>query len=247
MPRFFILLILCFLSNCVSATLHSNNEQSQLPYRNIAYSIQVGSFKKLENAGKLVDSLNKKGLDAFFFKYNGVYKVRFGNYANANLAKLQAAKYKKQGLISDFFLVHPETYAINSVSARKQSKAHSIRANIVVDAHNYIGTPYKWGGTSSSGFDCSGLVRAVYRLNGLDLPRISQEQFRAGKFVLKAKLQQGDLVFFVTNNGTAINHVGIYIGNGEFIHAPGSGKSVTKAKLDNSYWKRAYKGARTYF
>lgn len=214
-------------------------------YANIVYSIQVGSFKSLENAWNLSNLLSKKGLDAFFFKQDGVYKVRFGNFSSADIARKQAMNYRKHGIISDFFIVNPKTYAIN-LKENQSKKFHMVRKTLVENAHSYMGTPYKWGGSSSSGFDCSGLARAVYRLNGLDLPRISQDQFHAGKFVLKANLQQGDLVFFTTNNGKSVNHVGIYIGNGEFIHAPGTGKTVTKAKLDSVYWKKAYKGARTY-
>ena len=86
----------------------------------------------------------------------------------------------------------------------------------------------------------------MYQLNGLSLPRISRDQFNTGKFVLKSHLQAGDLVFFTTNKSKVVNHVGIYIGNGKFIHAPGKGKKVTIANLENNYWKRVYRGARKY-
>ncbi len=218
-----------------------NNQNIQ----HISYTIQVGSFKKLENAGKLSDSLNKKGLDAFFFKENEMYKVRFGNYNNLEQAKKIAQKYKNQKIIGNFFVINPQTYAINKNTSQTK-KDHFVRTNISKDAHQYIGVPYKWGGTSSNGFDCSGLTRAVYRLNGLNLPRTSREQFNTGNFVLKKNLKVGDLVFFTTNNGKQINHVGIYIGNNQFIHAPGKGKKVKKANLDSKYWIKVYKGARTY-
>lgn len=240
----FIFSIYFFL--CFANATSSKNKTTQSSYSNIAYSVQVGSFNNLENAGNLSNLLNKKGLDSFFFKQDGAYKVRFGNFSGADIARKQAMKYKRQGLITNFFIVNPKTYAIN-LKEKQGKKLDMVRKTLVSNAHSYIGTPYKWGGSSSSsGFDCSGLTRAVYRLNGLDLPRVSQEQFRAGKFILRTNLQQGDLVFFTTNNSKSINHVGIYIGNGEFIHAPGTGKTVTKAKLNSPYWKKVYKGARTY-
>lgn len=231
-------LYLCFILLSLNIVFAKNTQ-----VKHVAYSIQVGSFSELKNAGNLADSLNKMGLDAFFFKEKGMYKVRFGNYKDSETARKAANTYKKKHIIDDFFIISPQSYAIN----QHKTKANSnVRNNISKDAHQYIGVPYKWGGTTSSGFDCSGLVRAVYRLNGLTLPRTSLEQYNSGKFVAKAKLQIGDLVFF-TNNGKNINHVGIYIGNDQFIHAPGKGKKVTKANLNNNYWVKSYRGARSYF
>ncbi|RDU67688.1 hydrolase [Helicobacter didelphidarum] len=232
-----------FISVNLQATTQSLAKDSTIS--NIAYSIQVGSFQKLENAGKLADSLNKNGLDAFFFKENGMYKVRFGNYKSSNEAKDMALKFQKQHLIDKFFIINPTSYSMNQQVSQKD-KAKNTRYNLSKRAHEYLGVPYKWGGESSSGFDCSGLVRAVYKLNGMSLPRTSRDQFNTGSFVLKSNLQIGDLVFFTTNNGQAVNHVGIYIGNGKFIHAPGKGKKVVIANLDSSYWKKVYRGARKY-
>lgn len=212
---------------------------------NLAYSIQVGSFKKLENAGNLAESLNKKGLDAFFFKENDMYKVRFGNYKDSKNAKNHALKLQQAKIIDEFIIINPQSYAMNQ-NLPKQNKVHTIRTNLAKSAHQYLGVPYKWGGVNTSGFDCSGLVRAVYKLNGITLPRISKDQFNAGKFVSQSKLQVGDLVFFSTNKGKSVNHVGIYIGNGKFIHAPGKGKKVMVANLHANYWKKTYKGARDY-
>nr|QGT50440.1 peptidoglycan-binding protein [uncultured Helicobacter sp.] len=234
---FMIVLIILICTGCASL-----NAQ-----KSVAYSVQVGSFKEVNNAGKLVDSLNAKGLDAFLFKENNMYKVRFGDYRSAELAKAEAFKYQQQNLIDVFFIVSPQKYAINQkkYSSEKQ-KNHDVREDIVESAYQYIGVPYKWGGTSDSGFDCSGLTHAVYRLNGIVLPRASYEQYDDGKSVSKDKLQKGDLVFFITNKGRRINHVGIYVGDNEFIHAPSKGKSVSKARLDSTYWTKAYKGARSY-
>jgi cell wall-associated NlpC family hydrolase len=85
-----------------------------------------------------------------------------------------------------------------------------------------------------------------YRLNGLNLPRVSHQQFKKGRAVAKTGLRKGDLVFFATRGGKQINHVGLYIGDGNFIHAPRTGKTVRIASLSNSFFMRTYAGARTY-
>jgi len=87
----------------------------------------------------------------------------------------------------------------------------------------------------------------VYQLNGLELPRSSRAQWRTGSFVNKSELEKGNLVFFRTTTSRRISHVGIYDGNGQFIHAPGKGKRVRRSSLNSRYYKAHYAGARTYF
>ncbi len=85
-----------------------------------------------------------------------------------------------------------------------------------------------------------------YRLNGLNLPRVSRNQFKAGKWVSKSKLRPGDLVFFATKGGKRVTHVGMYVGRGEFIHAPRTGKNVRIEKMSNTFFAKTYVGGRTY-
>jgi cell wall-associated NlpC family hydrolase len=87
----------------------------------------------------------------------------------------------------------------------------------------------------------------VYRLNGLELPRRAIAQYRTGEPVARQSLREGDLVFFATGRRGQVSHVGIYAGQGKFIHAPGRGKSIRTASLDNGYFRSRYKGARRYF
>lgn len=116
--------------------------------------------------------------------------------------------------------------------------------SFVDQALAHLGTRYKYGGESPSGFDCSGLVWYVAQQSlGIKLPRTSAEQAKQGVQVSRSELQRGDLVFFNTM-GRRYSHVGIYLGGGEFVHAPSTGGKVRIEKLSANYWKSRYNGAR---
>ncbi|MCS7065199.1 MAG: LysM peptidoglycan-binding domain-containing C40 family peptidase [Fimbriimonadales bacterium] len=120
----------------------------------------------------------------------------------------------------------------------------SVTARRVLEiASRYLGRPYRYGGSSSRGFDCSGFALHVYRSVGVNLPHSSSAQARVGKPVPRHQLQPGDLVFFRTR-GRRISHVGIYIGNGKFIHASSARGRVRIDSLNEGYYKRRYAGAR---
>jgi len=105
------------------------------------------------------------------------------------------------------------------------------------------GAPYRNGGSTPDGFDCSGFVQYVFELNGLAVPRATREQFRMGRSIDRDHLAPGDLVFFSTVAPGA-SHVGIAIGNDEFVHAPSSRGVVRVERLSADYWRRRYIGAR---
>ncbi len=114
---------------------------------------------------------------------------------------------------------------------------------VIATAKKYIGIPYLWGGTSPAGFDCSGFTQYVFKQNGISLSRTCETQYQQGSYVSKANLQPGDLVFFQNTYKNGISHVGIYIGDGNFIHSSSS-KGITITALSSSYWAPKYYGAR---
>lgn len=118
-------------------------------------------------------------------------------------------------------------------------------SGLVFTAMGFLGVPYRSGGnTEASGFDCSGLVRAIYQQTvGLVLPRKAEQQAAATEKIERADLQPGDLVFFNTMR-RAFSHVGIYVGEGKFIHAPKPGGQVRVEDMGLSYWSRRFDGAR---
>ena len=212
----------------------------------LGYSIQVGAFANLDNAVRLSKALERRGLDAYYFVHKtGLYKVRFGNFPTRKAARKKAEAVRAAGIIDAYYLVSPKEYAV--VKQRKRGGRSYLRNEIVGTAKKFIGVPYRWGGSSRrQGFDCSGLTMVVYQLNGLNLPRSSREQYRVGTPIRRSQLSQGDLVFFATSGGRRVSHVGIYVGNGRFIHAPSRGKRIRTELLTKKYFKTRYVGARTY-
>jgi len=212
----------------------------------LGYSVQVGAFANLDNAVRLSEALESYGLDAYYFVHEtGLYKVRFGDFPTKEAARRQAEHARAAGIIDEYWIVSPADYAVRK--QRKYGGRIDLRSEIVGTAKRFIGTPYRWGGTSpAEGFDCSGLTMVVYQLNGLKLPRSSRQQYRAGIPIDRNELLQGDLVFFATSGGRRISHVGIYVGKGRFIHAPGRGKKIRSSLLTRRYYKSRYMGARTY-
>lgn len=216
----------------------------QLP--RLGFSIQVGAFSHVENAARLSEALRKSGYPATYLAAKtDLYKVRFGDFASRKAALRKAQELKLQRVIEEFYIVKPEEYAAGK---HQILGADFLRDEIVKTAHSFLGLPYLWGGSAAdSGFDCSGLAMAIYQINGLNLPRSSAQQHQYGIPAEKERLRKGDLVFFSNSVNGKINHVGIYIGNDQFIHAPGRGKKIRKDHLSLPYFHAGYRGARSYF
>lgn len=208
------------------------------------YTIQVGAFSVLDNARRLAGALNAMNLDAYYFPHGpGIYKVRFGDFPSRDAADREAKRLRAGAVIEDYFIANPEDHPVY----RPNIPGNDLRNKLAATAENFIGVDYSWGGTTSrDGFDCSGLVKAVFQLNGLSLPRSVAEQYRAGTAVSRDRLLKGDLVFFSAFPGGALSHVGICVGKKSFIHSPGKGKRVREESLDSAYFREHFSSARAY-
>ena len=257
----------------------------------LGFAIQMGAFSDVKNAERFTYALQKKGIEAFYFrKDNGIYAVRFGDFATRDKARAAAQRLVADRLIDGFYIASPHEIvfarprepgwqkphqeeitplspAENPTQPKDKGKAGTgvtgeigknarqrpareagdMGAIAARTAERFVGIPYRWGGENVvDGMDCSGFVRAVYNLCGLSIPRTSRDQYKAGDSVLKDDLRDGDLVFF-GSSADSINHVGIYVGNGRFVHAPRRGEDIKLSGVGENYFEKRFIGARRYF
>ena len=255
----FVLLAICSLlwSGCATAAPAGGISR-------IGYSIQVGAFAEVKNAERLTTALQVKGVEAFYFKKeNGVYAVRFGDFPKKDAAQKSAEKLVGEKIIDTYYIAPPLCATLPGKPVkpagkpeRKQKKSEEcltptgdrdMGVIAAKTAERFVGIPYRWGGnTVVDGMDCSGFVRAVFNLCGVNIPRTSGEQFQTGQGIDKSDLREGDLVFF-GDSASRINHVGIFVGDGRFVHAPRRGDDIKVSRVDEAYFDKRFVGARRYF
>ena len=200
-----------------------------------------------------------KGDQAYIIGINtGWYKVIYGDnvcYIRSDYMDLTEVPYENKDSSKSplFYQGGKSTGVAVSASALKSAENAEkeeveevvpLGERIVSVAKTCLGVPYVWGGESMSGFDCSGLVHYVLRTLGFSPYRTSSDQYRMGTYVSKSELQPGDIVFFAGTYKSGISHVGIYVGNGKFIHAPNSNAVVRYDTLSSGYYAEHYYGAR---
>ncbi|MDA8362643.1 MAG: C40 family peptidase [Gammaproteobacteria bacterium] len=132
-----------------------------------------------------------------------------------------------------------------STAPVRENNPAAIASRVVAVARRMVGKPYRYGGDSPSGFDCSGLVYYCYERAGEQVPRTTAGQHRDGIWESIRHIHKGDLIFF-KERGISSSHVGIYIGHGRFVHAPTTGQTVRIDRLSNPYWLRHFVSVRRF-
>jgi cell wall-associated NlpC family hydrolase len=210
---------------------------------NGVYAVRFGDFPSKEKARTEAKKLvAEKFIDSFYIASPN--EVVFGRPKEPGWQKPQPTEiHKPSESIQPVVPAEPPA-KLPSKPTKDNKDMGSIAART---AERFVGIPYRWGGDNVvEGMDCSGFVRAVYNLCGLSIPRTSRDQYKAGESVHKDDLQDGDLVFF----GAAadkINHVGIFVGGGKFVHAPRRGEEIRVSGVNESYFEKRFVGARRYF
>ena len=133
-------------------------------------------------------------------------------------------------------------YSKITKSIPQQRSGRIISHTLLSRGLSMVGSRYRYGGTSSRGVDCSGLMKVIYQKEGIALPHSARQQYRIGKPISSGKLAPGDLVFFNTRG--SVSHVGMYIGNGKFLHAANPREGVRVDSLNSMYYNKRYIGAR---
>ena len=274
-----ILTLICFT---ILLTVTSCSAAHAPGIKQLGYAIQMGAFSSVNNAERFTATLQKKGIEAFYFrKDNGIYAVRFGDFSTREKARISAAKLVSSGIINNFYIAPPNEIVFAKPKApgwekarpdeirrqgevkpsdsehRQPSSGKNVSKTTRGDrdmgaiaartAERFVGIPYRWGGDNViDGMDCSGFVRAVYNLCGVNIPRTSREQYKTGESVTKNDIQDGDLLFFGSSE-SQIGHVGIYVGDGKFVHAPRRGEDIKVTSIDDNYFEKRFIGARRYF
>jgi len=202
-----------------------------------------------------------KGLNLVIFIAIAIVTTSCGSLIPANQAKtnylpIDRSYYAESSIINKTLFEENKANEASQVKVKKEKTAieelndihafamASFVTGILSEAESYLGVPYRYGGTSRSGIDCSAFVQRVFEIFDQDLPRISSAQAKEGHPVSKDELRAGDLIFFATNGGSRVSHVGIVHnvsdqGDVEFIHASTS-KGVIVSPLSDAYWSKRY-------
>ncbi|MBN1824581.1 MAG: C40 family peptidase [Endomicrobiales bacterium] len=231
-----------------------------------AYVLCLGEYPK-QQAEYLHRDLSERGYPVYLL-YGENCEVRMGNYETLDRAQAIADKLKSEERIvarireeeafDQYQFSYDGTESGREVNESAGEDYADPRAKRIISlALGLFGQPYKYGGTRiGKGIDCSYFCQTIFRELGIELPRTSGLQFKVGKKIEKGELKTGDLVFFhkryYSKRNKAqkrqlyrkINHVGIYLGNGEFIHATVNAKRVTISKMSERYFVKHYSGAR---
>jgi cell wall-associated NlpC family hydrolase len=219
------------------------------PEQSIAQGVKYFSEVLKKAGGDVLLALQSYNFGTGFIDYvksNGgkMTQSLINSFSNMMANKMGWSNYGDKNYVQNVLKFYNGKSVGTSYSPSGNSSSKGVAA--VQNAAQFIGGKYVWGGTNPyTGVDCSGLTQYVLKQQGINIPRVSQDQYKAGKAVSKNNLQPGDLVFFVTD-GKTVSHVGIYEGNGNFVHAASTKRGIVRNNLNDSYYASTYVGAKRY-
>lgn len=235
----------------------STYKNHPLPYMWKALSTAgIGITKSKTLTNRLIESTAYFQTFSQFEKagyYQQTYRAEILNYQEIFLNQIAELKPKKSKLAKELFFVYQGTFedpivfetiellqSPETINTSSKISSEKLRNKVVSEAKNHLGVPYKWGGTTKKGFDCSGYTSYVMAKNGISIPRIAKDQSKIVTKVNTKKVQPGDLIFF--GNGTKVTHVGIIVSrpgeNLSMIHASSSKGIMISNVTSSSYWKK---------
>lgn len=232
------------LLNAISQA-NSNNKTNSSSQPNMFDFILQNTLGGLANSGGnwAYNNSSQGGLETLDTLLSTVNNNRVNTYENNK--NINKAENNNTNIIKNNTIKEENNTVANNInSINNVSSSNNKMDDAVRLIESKVGNRYVWGATGPNTFDCSGLVQYVYKnALGKDIPRTSYEQSKFGQAVDKKNLQVGDLVFFDTMGKGRVSHVGMYVGNNEFVHAANSKDGIKKSKL-TGYYETHYRGAR---
>lgn len=224
-------------------TLQKASKATPLPYKRLLKLNMTGEdVKHLQERLNLMGYLDGRHINS-----------KYGTPTRGAVAEFQRAYGLKPDGIAGSNTFSTINKALNGsrrvrkpVSRGVSTGGRTIDNNIIATAKKYIGTPYRFGGNSSSGIDCSGFTQLVYKNQGVSIPRTTTGQAKAGTYLSKSELKTGDLVIFSGTYRSGPSHAGIYVGDGNFIHASSS-YGVTISSLNSNYYSKHFSAGRRVY
>lgn len=236
--------------NALKKVADKRNNVTEVEVKNNTVARSDNGKKINLNRKQIVDVIDYKNGNFVIDEKGTSYNVEAKDLNLVSGVKVEKVQYNKdESILSsdekniEEAIRNKEGLKVNFESKKVPAASASIVARVISSAENKLGSTYVYGDTGSEGFDCSGLVYSIYNDElGISIPRSSRTQSTFGKQVSKSDLQEGDLVFFNTT-GNGVSHVGIYVGDGKFIHASSGQGKVMTSSLTEGYYQERYVNA----